>query len=378
MRLWLGPFVAGLGLVLGILLLGRALKLMGNLSDSVQAWGLIVDLLLLTMPYFLLLTVPMAFFLSMQNTIVSLQQSSEMDALRASGVSYKRMFRSLFLVAVLLWGGLSYTSMVWLPQGQLGFNNLLLKVYALKGSIAFSPQRFSQSFGDITVYVDGEDDQGEYHGVILDDHRGGLSVVYTSESARFVPGGKNLGLVMKNGVRMEGKGKDLRTLAFESYKVNIPLPSARFKQQHADDHVILMPPAMLWAKVKNDGDSLAAAEWNRRLLLPTSVLVLCFFALSLSLSQKRSGKAGSMIVGIALLVALFNVQLFLHRQTSQGIFPAWSMWAGQGGMLAMGIFLWVRAEQDRMPRMITHASEWFYLIHQAVMGHLSRRWGKGN
>lgn len=118
-RLWLGPFLGGLGIVLGILLLGRALKLMGNLSDSVQAWSLIADLLVLTMPYFLLLTVPMAFFLSMQNTIVSLQQNSEMDALRASGVSYIRMFRSLIVVAVMLWISLLYTSMVWLPQGQL-------------------------------------------------------------------------------------------------------------------------------------------------------------------------------------------------------------------------------------------------------------------
>jgi len=372
-RLWLGPFLGGLGMVLGVLLLGRALKLMGNFSESGQAWDLIGQLLFLTLPYFLLLTVPMAFFLSMQNTITSLQQNSEMDALRASGVSYIRMFRSLFLVATLLWAGLSYTSMIWLPQGQLGFNNILMQAYALKGAIAFSPQRFTKGLDDITVYVDGEDNQGVYHGVILEDRRAGVPVVYTSRSARFSSSGQNLELQMQDGVRMEGMGSDQRLLAFDSYKVNIPLSTGQVRKQSVGDHVILMPPAMLWSEVKKGDSPLAVAEWSRRLLLPTTVFVLCFFALSLSLSQKRSGKAGSLIIGIALLVALYNIQLLLHRQVSQGVFPAWSMWTGQAGMLLMGMFLWLRAEQDRLPRIITGTGEWFYLMHQAVMGMLSRR-----
>jgi len=363
-------------MVLSVLLLGRALKLMGSFSDGGQAWDLIGQLLFLTMPYFLLLTVPMAFFLSMQNTITSLQQSSEMDALRASGISYIRMFRSLFVVGVLLWGGLTYTSMMWLPQGQLGFNNILLQVYALKGAIAFSPKRFTQGLDDITVYVDGEDDQGVYHGVILEDRRDGASVVYASSSARFSSTGQSLELLMLNGVRMEGNGVDQRLLAFDSYKVNIPLSTGHIKRQHASDHVLLMLPAMLWKEVEKGSDPLAVAEWNRRLLLPTLVFVLCFFALSLSLSQKRSGKAGSLIIGIALLVALYNIQLLLHRQVSQGAFPAWTMWAGQLGMLSLGVFLWVRAEQDRLPKFITGTGEWFYLLNQAVMSVLAKRHGK--
>ncbi len=375
LRLWLAPFAGGLAMVLGLLLLGRALKLMENLSDSAGAWGLIVDLLLLTMPYFLLLTVPMAFFLSMQFAITSLQQSSEMDALRASGISYSRMFRSLFVAAALLWGGLSWVSMVWLPQGQLGFNNLLLKVYALKGGITFAPQQFTRSLNDISVYVEGEDEQGVYHGVILDDHRGGGSVIYVAKQARFSSEGQHLILLMDEGVRMEGAGSSQRILAFDAYRVSIPLPSGRFKRQHAGDHVMLMPPAMLWEKVRQGGGSLAIAEWNRRLLLPTTVFVLCLFALPLSLSQKRSGRAGSMMAGIALLVALYNIQLFLHRQVSLGALPGWSMWGVQAGLLALALFLWRRTEQDRLPRVFATAAEWLYLAHQVLIGMMARRWG---
>jgi len=386
LRLWLGPFAGGLILVLGVLLLGRTLKLLGTVSDSGQAWMLIAELLSLTLPYFLLLTVPMAFFLSMQNTIASLQQSSEMDVMRAAGLSYTRMFRSFFVLVVLLWASLTYTSMVLLPEGQLGFNNILSKIYALKGVITFSPQRFTQGFDGVTVYVDGEDEQGVYHGVILEDHRDGVSVIYTAQSARFdmiagaaasdVHGStsvsNNLELNMSHGVRLEGQGADQRMLAFDRYNVAIPVSDGNWKERHSTDHVTMMTPVELWQAVQDDSAG-ALAEWNRRMLLPTTVLILFFFALPLSLTQKRSGKAGSMIAGIALLVIIYNLQLLFHRQVNQGVFPGWSMWLEQLLLLGLGIFLWRRAEADRLPRVFGQAGEWVYLTHQFLMHKLSRR-----
>ncbi|MBN4073590.1 LptF/LptG family permease [Mariprofundus ferrooxydans] len=389
LRLWLGPFAGGLILVLGVLLLGRTLKLLGTVSDSGQAWMLIAELLTLTMPYFLLLTVPMAFFLSMQNTITSLQQSSEMDVMRAAGLSYTRMFRSFFVLVLLLWASLTYTSMVLLPEGQLGFNNILSKIYALKGVITFSPQRFTQGFDGITVYVDGEDEEGVYHGVILEDHRDGVSVIYTAQSARFdmistdrtasssatnaqTTVSNNLELNMSHGVRLEGQGADQRMLAFDRYKVAIPVSDGNWKERHSADHVTMMTPAELWQAVQDDAAG-ALAEWNRRLLLPTTVLILFFFALPLSLTQKRSGKAGSMIAGIALLVIIYNLQLLFHRQVSQGVFPGWSMWLEQAVLFVFGLFLWRRAEADRLPKIFSQAGEWMYLSHQFIIRLLARR-----
>jgi len=375
LRLWLAPFIGGLVLVMGVLLLGRALKLLGMVSDSAQAWSLIGSMLTLTMPYFLLLTVPMAFFLSMQNTIASLQQSSEMDVMRASGISYKRMFRSFFILVLLLWMGLSYTSMVLLPQGQLGFNNLVVKIYALKGAITFSPQRFTRGLGGITVYVEGENEGGTYQGVILEDNRQGVSVIYTAESAQFEMKGNNLELRMNNGVRLEGSGDEQRMLSFDKYRVIIPVSSGKIRHLVSEDHVTLMTFRQLWHEL-DKGEAIAVAEWNRRLLLPTTILILFFFALPFSLTQKRSGKAGSMIAGIALLVVVYNLQLMLHRQVNQGAFPGWTMWAEQGLLLALGIFLWIRAEADRLPKIFSQAGEWVYLLHRFIMHKIAHRLGK--
>jgi len=375
LRLWLGPFVGGLVLVLSVLLLSRSLKLLGQVSGSAEVWSVVGQLLVVTLPYFLLLTVPMAFFLSMQNTISSLQQSSEMDALRASGISYSRLFRSMVPVVCLLWLSLSYASIVLMPQGQMAFYNVLAKVMAMKGSMAFSPQRFTEGLDGITVYVDGEDDNGMYHGVILEDSRGGVSVFYTAKSAEFDMSASNLQLRMNDGVRLEGSGADQRMLSFEKYRVMIPVSTAKYQHYTSDSHVTLMTPVQLWHAL-NTGGATAIAEWNRRLLLPTTVLVLFFFALPLSLTQKRSGKAGSMIAGIGLLVVIYNLQLMFHRQVNQGVFPAWTMWAEQGSLLLLGMFLWRRAEADRMPKIFLQAGEGLYLLHQWIKCHIGQRLGK--
>ncbi len=378
LRLWLGPFMGGLILVMGVLLIGRALKLLGTVSDSGQAWSLIAELLVLTMPYFFLLTVPMAFFLSMQNTISALQQNSEMDALRASGISYTRIFRSFFALVIALWLGLTFTSMVLLPQGQLGFNNILTKIYAMKGVITFSPQRFTQGFDGVTVYVDGEDEQGTYHGVILEDHRDGVSVVYTAESAQFVMSGSYLELKMQRGVRLEGQADDQRMLTFIDYVVSIPVSDGSWQKRESSEHVTMMTAQELWQSMQNSGEAETVAEWNRRILLPTTVLLLFFFALPLSLTQKRSGKAGSLIAGIALLVIVYNVQLMLHRQVSQGAFPGWTMWAAQVLMMGLGIFSWMSAEQGRMPKVFSRVGDSFYWLHQAIRHRIAHRWVKKN
>ncbi|MDX8404589.1 MAG: LptF/LptG family permease [Mariprofundus sp.] len=374
LRLWLGPFMGGLFLVLAVMLLGRALKLLSTVSDSAAIWSLIAELLMLTLPYFLLLTVPMAFFLSMQNTITGLQQNSEMDVLRASGVSYRRMFRVFFVIAGLLWLGLSYTSLTLLPQGQLGFNNILAKIYAMKGAISFAPQRFTHGLDGITVYVDGEDDSGTYHGLILEDHRDTASVIYTAKSARFDMGGEYLLLNLQDGVRLEGEGNEQRMLSFDRYQVSIPVPVGNRKTLHSIDHVTMMTVPELWHAVQSTEDAATIAEWHRRLLLPTTILVLFFFALPLSLTQKRSGKAGSMIAGIALLAVVYNVQFMLHNLVGQGSSPGWVMWLGQGMMLASGIYLSERAQAGHLPRFFDYMGEGFYLLHQALVVRLARRW----
>lgn len=377
LRLWLAPFAAGLVLATGILLFGRALKLLALITDSGASWVLLGKLMVFVLPYFMLLTIPIAFFLSFQNMVAGLQQGSEMDVMRSAGMSYARIFRPVVVMAVVLFAGLFYTSMYILPQGQLAFNNVLVEIYNLKGSPEFTPQRFSREVENITFYVDGKDEAGRYHGVLLEDGRPGGPVFYMAETAELLSASGGLRLHLHQGTRLEGRGDNQRMLKFANYDVDIPMGNlGTMKLRKSGDHVIMMSPSQLWHKMQERNTPEAVAEWNRRILLPTTILVLCLFGLPLSLAPKRSGRTGSFLLGVGLLILLYNVQLALHRQVSLGSFPAWSMWAGQAVFLLVGYWLWRRAEQGRLPLWLAQGGEIFYLAHRQVMHWLAHRLGK--
>ncbi|MDX8392622.1 MAG: LptF/LptG family permease [Mariprofundaceae bacterium] len=377
LRMWLVPFVFGLILVTGVLLFGRALKLLALITDSGAPWGLLGELMIFVLPYFALLTIPIAFFLSMQNLISALQQGSEIDVMRSAGMSYARICRSVIGMAFILCAALFYTSMYILPQGQLAFNNVLTQIYNLKGSPEFTPQRFSRDVEGITFYVDGKDEHGHYHGVMLEDGRPGGPVFYLAESAELTSSNNGLRLNLHQGTRIEGKGDNQRMLAFTNYDVDIPLGQlGTTKLSRSTDHVIMMTPGQLWQRIQQHHAPDAMAEWMRRMVLPTTILILCAFALPLSLAPKRSGRTGSFLLGIGLLIFLYNVQLVLHRQVSLGSFPAWSMWAGQIGFLFFGLLLWRQAEQGRLPMWLIQGGEMFYLMHQRLIHWVTHRLGR--
>jgi len=135
-----------------------------------------------------------------------------------------------------------------------------------------------------------------------------------------------------------------------------------------------MSMSELWREVQA-GKAIAIGEWSRRLLLPTTVLVFFFFALPISLIQKRSGKAGVLILGVTLVFAYFNIQLLMHQKVSNGIFPGWSMWLDQGALFALGFYLWRRAEADRLPKLLVQLGEQFALLNQWITRKIAKRAG---
>lgn len=376
-RLWLGPFLASLFVVTGVLLLGRALKVLGMVVDSGVEWTVLVSMLAAIMPYFLVLTVPIAFFFAMQATIIRLHQESELDALRAAGISYFRLLRPLLAVAVVLWVAIGYTAMQWMPEGQKAFQGLLLAMQKMKAAPGFEPQRFNRDLEHFTIYVEGEDDLGRLHGFMLEDDRPGGRAVYVAEMAEIERVGGTLRFILYNGTRLEGNRGNLRALSFEEYQVGIDVGQLGLLHVPKwSTRIFEMGMKELWQQRQKDDSPAAVAEWHRRLLLPTIVFVLFLFALPISLEPKRSGRAGAYLLGVAVMLVVYNVSILLHQQVSHGNLPWWSMWLGQLLLATLGAELTRRAAMDRMPAWLAGFGESIYLIHQHLQSRIARRLGK--
>lgn len=374
LRLWTGSFLGFFFVVTGVLLLGRALKLLGMFADKGVEWGLMATMLMAILPYFLVITVPIAFFFALQGMFLKLYHSSEMDALRASGISYVRLLRPIFSVAVIIWLLLTVTSLYWMPEGQKSFQGLLLAVQKAKPTPGFDPQRFNHQIEDFTIYVDGENDKGQLQGFMLDDRRYGASVVYVAEWAEIENIGENMSFTLYNGTRLEGSMANLRSLSFDRYQISLNLGElGLLKVPEWRIRVFEMDISELWDAAVGLKRVDAIAELNRRLLLPTTVLILMLFCLPLSFAPKRSGKAGSYIIGTALLLLVYNVQIVLQQQVHSGYLPWWTMWLGQFLFFAAALWAFRRACQDRLPSLLLFIKAVAATVHQKVMLLVGRR-----
>ncbi|MDQ6994403.1 MAG: LptF/LptG family permease [Mariprofundaceae bacterium] len=341
-KLWLTPFLGMLSIVMGVELLARALKLLELFADKDVQWGFMLTLLEAVLPEFLMVTVPMAFFFAMQSMILKLYESSEMDAFRASGLSYLRIFRSLLVLSIITWLCLTFVSMVLLPKGQKTFQGLLAAIQTMKPAPDFEPSRFTQGMDDFNIYVKGKDKDGLFQNFLLEDRRTSTPVIYMAEKAKLEKSTQQLQFTLFNGTRLEGQGEDIRSLAFKRYQVSINM---------GDLGMLKMPNMKnwafttegLWKLVQETDRTDALAEWNRRLLVPTTVFILMLFALPLSYTPKRSGKTGAYLLGICLVLLIYNLQVTLNQKVANGSYPWWSMWVGQGGFFALAIWLFYQA-----------------------------------
>ncbi|MDQ6979773.1 MAG: LptF/LptG family permease [Mariprofundaceae bacterium] len=356
-RLWLTPFMGALAVVIGILLLGRLLKLIALFADKGVEWGVMASMMAAILPYFLIITIPMAFFFAMQHVILRLYQSSEMDAFRAAGISFFRLFRVLFVVAMVLAVLLEVTAMHWMPQGQKLFQGLLMAIQKMKPAPGFEPLRFNQDLENFTIYVQGQDAEGRFKGFMLEDRRSTTPVVYMAETATLEHIADVLRFTLFNGVRLEGQANKLRSIAFERYQVGMDLGAlGLLKVPTWNIRSFEMEGTALWSAIQ-DGTARPdmISEWHRRLLMPTTLLVLFLFALPLSHTAKRSSKASSYLLGIGIMILIYNVQLALHQQVTHGDAHWYVMWLGQAAFLILGLWLFRRASQDRIPSLMEQA-----------------------
>ncbi len=375
-RLWWQPFIGSLLLATAVLLLGRVLKLLGLFSAKEVEWSIMGTMLLAITPYFLELTLPIAFLFAAQHLLIRLQQDNELDALQAAGISHLRLMRPLFALAAVLWLLLSWTALQWMPQGQKMFQVLMVAITKLKAAPQFQPQRIDQSLDNITIYIKGRDAHGTMHGLLLEDHRYKVPVIYLAQSAELTRDGSKLVFTLHHGTRLEGSGDTLRTIRFARYQVAEEAEAmGLLKLPKWGNRAFEMGFSELWhtiARQPNRPD--LVAELHRRLILPTTILILAIFALPLSIQPKRSGKAAPYGLGIALILLLYNTQIILHQQVLNGRVGPWAMWLGQGLFLVLACWLFQRVSSGRLPNAMRWLESGLGSLQLRARERLRKRW----
>jgi lipopolysaccharide export system permease protein len=91
------PFAFALGAMTSLMLLNQIAKRFGDLAGKGLAWGVIVEVFALSVPFIVAMTLPMAVLVAVLSVMTRLAGDSEVTALRAGGVSLWRIMRPLLL-----------------------------------------------------------------------------------------------------------------------------------------------------------------------------------------------------------------------------------------------------------------------------------------
>lgn len=116
------PFVFAVAALTSIMLLNQLAKRFGALVGKGLPWAIIGEVFLLSLPFIIAMTLPMAVLLAVLYAFSTLAASNEITAMRASGVSIGQLLRPVFAAALLL----TAADFVFVDQG-LPAANLRLK-----------------------------------------------------------------------------------------------------------------------------------------------------------------------------------------------------------------------------------------------------------
>ncbi len=317
----------------------------GDLSREV-----VFQLIALKSASYLIVLMPLAFYLALLLVLGRMYRDGEMYALWACGVGPGRLYRPLYMVGLPLTLVMLAGSLWGLPLLSAAELTLLEKAARNVEVSGISAGRFREGEGGRRVfYTERMDDdglgmenvfvyaEGEEREVVLSARRGHIEAIPGSDGDRY--------LVLEEGWRHEGRAgeADYRLIRFREHRLLVQQAEGgrpRIKRN-------AIPTAELWGM---DGlRNMAELQW--RLTSPLVPLALAFVAVPMSRTRPRQGAYGRVVLGVVFYFVYTNLMVVARAWLEKGEIPPWlGLWWVHLLPLAIGGLMIFRAQGWRRVR----------------------------
>ncbi len=170
-RAYLGPFVATFFISLFILLMQFLWVYVDDLVGKGLEWHVLLRLLFYASSTFVPMALPLAMLLSSLMTFGNMGEHYELVALKASGISLKRIMRPLVIFSIMLSAGAFVFSNSVLPFANLKFHSLLYDVQQKKLAFHLKEGIFNKDLGQYVIRIGKKNkDATEIFDVMIYDH----------------------------------------------------------------------------------------------------------------------------------------------------------------------------------------------------------------
>lgn len=358
-----GPLILGLLVYTFILLIQVLFRSAELIIGSGVALGTVGQMLLLSLPHILVMTIPMSMLFGILIGVGRLSTDSELVAIRASGISLFSLYRPILLLSLLLFGINVHLMLEVLPEGNKRLQELRLAIMTQGLTEEIQPRVPHTGWQGKMLYIfETPPAEDRWKGVFLADAVPlAQSQVVVSEwgaaqSTDAAPGAAGQ-------VRLELDGSVSHTVNLDEpddyqvlrqQEVQIALSAA--PQQAATSvsksiRELRLSELRRWQRDDNLPDTvrnLASVEIHKRFSFPAACLVFGLLGLPLGFVHARGGRSAGFALSIGVILVYYVIFNTGEEAARDGTVPAWlAVWLPNVLMFVAGVFLLARRNRDK-------------------------------
>jgi lipopolysaccharide export system permease protein len=346
-----------------------------NKGVAPSAIGLLI---LYTLPYSFVFTLPISTLLAVLLTFLRLSHDNEMTAIKASGISLYQTLPPVVVLSVFTYLCASYMAIYAMPKGNRAFNELVYSVASERAYAGIKPRYFNDDFKDIVIYANEVDVSGKFlQDIFISDQRNPrLSNTIVAKKGVIVSDTEQKRLALK---LIEGNihydSQDMTssdTIWFSQYELSLDLQQLMKNNNGEALGKSEMSLSELIAKLKSYKTkgmqyNLFLMELHKKFAIPLSCIILGLIAVPIGMQTKISGSSGG--VSFGLVVFLLYYILFAAGKSfgeSGAYNPAFGIWFPNILLGALTVFMVRKAAKEEPIKLLSFLNRLSESLRQLV------------
>ncbi len=368
----LGPLALGFLVYTFLLLMQTLFRLAAMIIRRGVPASQVGEMLLLSLPNIIVLTIPMSFLFAILVASGRLAADSELIAMRSAGISLYRLCRPVLVLAVVLTVLNGFLMLYVLPRGNHALQKLQLEILSHSVSQQVQPRIFYEGWEGLVLYVNnfpaGED---QWQGVfVADSVPTGENEVTVADRGEVIlsEDGERLMLRLEDAIahRVDFDSADRyrrashRTLSrllddsFTSGQQATIASSKGLRELTLGELRERLADPNLPAQLRN----LSQVEVHKKFALPAACVVFALIGLPLGFAGRRgSGRSAGFAISIAIIL-VYWILLDNGEETARigRMAPWFAMWRPNVLLAVVGLLLIFRANGNRsfVPRFLSY------------------------
>jgi lipopolysaccharide export system permease protein len=384
-RLVIVPMLSVFVIAASLLVLDKMLKLFDFVATEGGPVSVVFKMLANLLPEYASLAIPLGLMLGILLAFRRLATSSELDVMRAVGLSYTRLLRVPYLFTVVL-AALNLLIVGYLqPLSRYYYEQLQfdLRSGALGASIKVG--EFNTLQDRTALRVDASRDEGrDLRGIFARiAAKDGQVLVISAREGQFFANKENPDTVIlrltEGQIVQDGPGiNSPRVLTFAAHDLPIDLPRIeQFRSRGERNREYFLPELLRigWSKGSSEAARYQSiASLNYRLVEVAMMFLLPLLAVALAVPPKRSSSALGVFLSIVMVVAYHKVNEYGQDISSLGrVDPTLALWGPF--LLFAALIMWMYRQLAYVPggQPIGGLETGFAKISRAVMKLFAER-----